>query len=284
MFRTAFKNAARHSVRQSVYIRSASSHQTRALKSSNKAIIGATLAASALFFLPFSVVKNDPQPSLENTDLPKKTGGVDAEHHITKGKRNQPTKKIDDDQPETKVIPASSQLKKSEQPEPPKKTSSNKRAKITPEVSARVDDRAKSDEKEIPKNDEESNSSEPSEMKPKSAKDGGDDEAESDSEEGGQAAAFNPETGEINWDCPCLGGMAHGPCGEEFKAAFSCFVYSETEPKGIDCIEKFEGMRTCFKQHPEHYKEELYEDDEPVPSTESVEKTEEATVDIPKVA
>ena len=25
---------------------------------------------------------------------------------------------------------------------------------------------------------------------------------------------------EINWDCPCLGGMAHGPCGEEFKAAF----------------------------------------------------------------
>lgn len=33
--------------------------------------------------------------------------------------------------------------------------------------------------------------------------------------------------------------MAHGPCGEEFKAAFSCFVYSNDEPKGIDCIEKF---------------------------------------------
>ena len=58
-------------------------------------------------------------------------------------------------------------------------------------------------------------------------------------EEAGQEAAFNPETGEINWDCPCLGGMAHGPCGEEFKAAFSCFVYSNEEPKGIDCIEKF---------------------------------------------
>jgi intermembrane space import and assembly protein 40 len=58
-------------------------------------------------------------------------------------------------------------------------------------------------------------------------------------EEAGQEAAFNPETGEINWDCPCLGGMAHGPCGEDFKAAFSCFVYSEEEPKGIDCIEKF---------------------------------------------
>ncbi|OBA20691.1 hypothetical protein METBIDRAFT_32655 [Metschnikowia bicuspidata var. bicuspidata NRRL YB-4993] len=86
---------------------------------------------------------------------------------------------------------------------------------------------------------------------------------------GSQAAAFNPETGEINWDCPCLGGMADGPCGEEFKAAFACFVYSETEPKGIDCIGKFEAMRTCFRQHPEHYKEELYEDDEPVPSTET---------------
>ncbi|KAJ5955383.1 hypothetical protein N7501_009662 [Penicillium viridicatum] len=61
-------------------------------------------------------------------------------------------------------------------------------------------------------------------------------------EEAGQEAAFNPETGEINWDCPCLGGMAHmahGPCGEDFKAAFGCFVYSEEEPKGIDCIEKF---------------------------------------------
>jgi intermembrane space import and assembly protein 40 len=33
--------------------------------------------------------------------------------------------------------------------------------------------------------------------------------------------------------------MAHGPCGEQFKAAFSCFVYSTEEPKGMDCIDKF---------------------------------------------
>lgn len=58
-------------------------------------------------------------------------------------------------------------------------------------------------------------------------------------EEADQQGAFNPETGEINWDCPCLGGMAHGPCGEDFKAAFSCFVYSTEEPKGMDCVEKF---------------------------------------------
>lgn len=59
-------------------------------------------------------------------------------------------------------------------------------------------------------------------------------------DEAGQEGAFNPETGEINWDCPCLGGMAHGPCGEEFKTAFSCFVYSTEEPKGMDCIDKFQ--------------------------------------------
>ncbi|CCE73170.1 Piso0_000193 [Millerozyma farinosa CBS 7064] len=92
------------------------------------------------------------------------------------------------------------------------------------------------------------------------AKSGSNDSQEGDESAGG-AAAYNPETGEINWDCPCLGGMAHGPCGEEFKEAFACFVYSETEPKGIDCIKKFENMRTCFKQHPEHYKEELYDDE-----------------------
>ncbi|KAF4183492.1 hypothetical protein CNMCM8927_004924 [Aspergillus lentulus] len=81
-------------------------------------------------------------------------------------------------------------------------------------------------------------------------------------DEAGQEAAFNPETGEINWDCPCLGGMAHGPCGEEFKAAFSCFVYSTEEPKGMDCIDKFKGMQECFRRYPDVYGAELEDDDE----------------------
>ncbi|EEQ87536.1 mitochondrial intermembrane space import and assembly protein 40 [Blastomyces dermatitidis ER-3] len=80
-------------------------------------------------------------------------------------------------------------------------------------------------------------------------------------EEASNEGAFNPETGEINWDCPCLGGMAHGPCGEEFRAAFSCFVYSTEEPKGMDCIEKFEGMQNCFRQHPEIYPTETEEEE-----------------------
>jgi intermembrane space import and assembly protein 40 len=103
--------------------------------------------------------------------------------------------------------------------------------------------------------------------------------------------AFNEETGEINWDCPvrarplpaardgsrrlglandaltnllplpappnlqCLGGMPHGPCGPQFRAAFSCFVYSEEEPKGIECVEKFKDMQECFRAHPDVYGE-----------------------------
>jgi intermembrane space import and assembly protein 40 len=49
--------------------------------------------------------------------------------------------------------------------------------------------------------------------------------------------------------------MAHGPCGEQFKAAFSCFVFSEAEPKGMDCVEKFRMMQDCFREHPDVYGE-----------------------------
>jgi hypothetical protein len=80
-------------------------------------------------------------------------------------------------------------------------------------------------------------------------------------QEASQEQAFNEETGEINWDCPCLGGMAHGPCGETFKAAFSCFVYSKEEPKGKECLDKFRGMQECFREHPEIYGN-LVDDDE----------------------
>ena len=64
--------------------------------------------------------------------------------------------------------------------------------------------------------------------------------------EAGQQGAFNPETGEINWDCPCLGGMADGPCGPEFREAFSCFVHSTEEPKGMECIDKFKSVFECY--------------------------------------
>lgn len=58
-------------------------------------------------------------------------------------------------------------------------------------------------------------------------------------------------TGEINWKCPCLGGIVDSPCGEDFKEAFSCFHYSEGEMKGIECIESFKKFQSCVETHPE---------------------------------
>ena len=71
--------------------------------------------------------------------------------------------------------------------------------------------------------------------------------------EEGEPEGLIKENGEINWDCPCLQGMADGPCGDAFKESFSCFHYSEAEPKGIDCLEQFKSMQECFQSHPEVY-------------------------------
>ena len=75
-------------------------------------------------------------------------------------------------------------------------------------------------------------------------------------------SAYDPSTGTINWDCPCLGNMTQPPCGNAFKDAFSCFVFSEAEPKGVDCLEKFNKMQECFREHPEIYKDMLEDDDD----------------------
>ncbi|XP_060898529.1 mitochondrial intermembrane space import and assembly protein 40-B-like isoform X1 [Labrus mixtus] len=63
-------------------------------------------------------------------------------------------------------------------------------------------------------------------------------------------------SGEINWNCPCLGGMASGPCGTEFKEAFSCFHYSKEEVKGSDCLDQFRSMQGCMQRYPELYPQE----------------------------
>lgn len=63
--------------------------------------------------------------------------------------------------------------------------------------------------------------------------------------------------------------MAHGPCGEQFREAFSCFVFSKDEPKGIDCIDKFKGMQDCFREHPDIYGAELEDTEEALPEGEA---------------
>ncbi|XP_034724302.1 mitochondrial intermembrane space import and assembly protein 40 [Etheostoma cragini] len=62
--------------------------------------------------------------------------------------------------------------------------------------------------------------------------------------------------GDINWNCPCLGGMASGPCGSQFKEAFSCFHYSKEEVKGSECIDNFRNMQECMQRYPELYPQE----------------------------
>lgn len=69
-------------------------------------------------------------------------------------------------------------------------------------------------------------------------------------------------SGEINWNCPCLGGMATGPCGVPFRDAFSCFHHSRAEPKGSDCVDQFRGMHECMMKYPELYKDYSKDDED----------------------
>merc|ERR1712130_13175 len=49
--------------------------------------------------------------------------------------------------------------------------------------------------------------------------------------------------GEINWNCPCLGGMAIGPCGIEFREAISW-----NNLRG--CKGACRAFLSCLKTHP----------------------------------
>lgn len=68
-----------------------------------------------------------------------------------------------------------------------------------------------------------------------------------------RAPGLVKENGELNWNCPCLGGMATGPCGVEFRDAFTCFHYSDADPKGSDCLESFKKMSMCMSDYPGVY-------------------------------
>ncbi|KAL4442930.1 hypothetical protein ABPG77_008421 [Micractinium sp. CCAP 211/92] len=52
--------------------------------------------------------------------------------------------------------------------------------------------------------------------------------------------------------CPCLGDLKEGPCGPVFVHAFGCFIRSEHEDKGMDCLPEFAAFQACLQKHPEH--------------------------------
>lgn len=75
--------------------------------------------------------------------------------------------------------------------------------------------------------------------------------------------------GDINWNCPCLGGMASGPCGSQFKEAFSCFHYSKEEVKGSECLDHFRNMQECMQRYPELYTLEEHKESSSQPESDS---------------
>lgn len=53
--------------------------------------------------------------------------------------------------------------------------------------------------------------------------------------------------------CPCIAAMKDGPCGGNFMAAYRCFLESEAEPKGMDCLKQFSSMQKCMADNPKDY-------------------------------
>ncbi|XP_044014094.1 mitochondrial intermembrane space import and assembly protein 40-B-like, partial [Aphidius gifuensis] len=68
--------------------------------------------------------------------------------------------------------------------------------------------------------------------------------------------------GEINWSCPCLGGLPTGPCGLEYRESASCFFNSTPETKDSECSEKLALMLSCMSKYPTLYGKVHDDDDE----------------------
>lgn len=72
--------------------------------------------------------------------------------------------------------------------------------------------------------------------------------------------------------------MASGPCGEQFKSAFSCFHYSTEEIKGSDCVDQFRAMQECMQKFPDLYPQEDDDEEKEKPSKDLEAASTEATV------
>ncbi|XP_002125847.2 mitochondrial intermembrane space import and assembly protein 40-B-like [Ciona intestinalis] len=69
------------------------------------------------------------------------------------------------------------------------------------------------------------------------------------------AGAILPN-GEINWDCPCLGNLPNGPCGDNFREAFSCWVEHKDNEESFaeKCFENFTKWEECISEHKDIYR------------------------------
>ncbi|XP_044016301.1 mitochondrial intermembrane space import and assembly protein 40-B-like [Aphidius gifuensis] len=78
------------------------------------------------------------------------------------------------------------------------------------------------------------------------------------------------EKGEIDWDCPCLGDLPHGPCGPEFREVFSCFHNLTAESQGSECFEKWASMYSCMSKYPTLYAKKNDDDEDKKINDESI--------------
>ncbi|XP_057450890.1 mitochondrial intermembrane space import and assembly protein 40 homolog [Lotus japonicus] len=66
--------------------------------------------------------------------------------------------------------------------------------------------------------------------------------------------------------CPCIADLRTGPCGSQFSEAFLCFLKSNSEEKGSDCVSPFVALQSCIKANPDAFSKDILGEDE---STES---------------
>ncbi|XP_047309650.1 mitochondrial intermembrane space import and assembly protein 40 homolog, partial [Impatiens glandulifera] len=63
-------------------------------------------------------------------------------------------------------------------------------------------------------------------------------------------------------ECPCIAHLRNGPCGNQFSAAFLCFLKSTAEEKGSDCVHPFVALQSCIKANPGAFSKEVLDDKE----------------------
>ncbi|CAK8689338.1 mitochondrial intermembrane space import and assembly protein 40-like [Clavelina lepadiformis] len=80
--------------------------------------------------------------------------------------------------------------------------------------------------------------------------------------------------GEINWDCPCLGNLPNGPCGQNFRDAFSCWVENRNDEATFaeKCWDNFTKWEGCISEHRDIYRPSG-DDDTSVSATDLSEST-----------
>lgn len=64
--------------------------------------------------------------------------------------------------------------------------------------------------------------------------------------------------GTPNFECPCLGNMPHGPCGQLFRKSFSCWAKYKDAPEDdprfyYECQPKFVEWGKCAEQYKKVY-------------------------------